>query len=92
MSDIPVFFILEWYGAYLFWPNWTYYRTDEGGIDYRIMDIPMGSTMIPVVPEFIWPDTGTDRVNSLWFYGAMLNPAMSEILGSYAAVNWGYGP
>ena len=89
LLNIPVFFILKWYDTFWFWPSWT---DQTGGVDYMIQDVPLGKRAIHVVPEFIWPDTGDDTLNSLWFYGAMLNHEMTEILGEYAAVNWGFGP
>ena len=56
------------------------------------MDVPTGTHVVEVFPLFIWPDTGSDSLSGLWFYGAMLNGAMTDILGNYAAVSWGYGP
>ena len=86
-------FILDVFGQFWFWPGWKHYAppaADE--IDFDYLDVPTGSTEVIVLPEFIWPDTGADVVSGLWFYGAMLDPGMSGIVGGMASEEWGYGP
>jgi len=93
MTHVPVVFILDVYQIFFFWPSWN--RFDPPAhqeIDYEYFDIPNGSTAVDVIPSFIWPDTGTESVYGLYFYGAMLNPEMDSILGEMALVEWGYGP
>lgn len=93
LEAIPVFFIFQMYDTCWFWPGWSYCSPEgHGSIDYRVMDIPVGTTDIEVIRLFRWIDTGDDQVSGLWFYGAMLNPEMTEILGAWDAVNWGFGP
>jgi len=92
MDDVPVFFILDVYGSYWFWPSWTHYTPGSTQIDFAVYDVETGSTQITVLPEFVWPDTGGDTVGGLLFYGAMLNEQMNAIRGEMAAVEWGYGP
>lgn len=93
LLDIPVFFILQIDDSLWFWNDWTMWMPpDAGNIDFERMIVPRGLTSIAVVPEFIWPDTGTDHRMGLRFYGAMLTPDMLEILGSWTMVEWGYGP
>ena len=93
MDDVPVFFILDVYGEYWFWDDWTrFVPPDEGEIDFVVMDVPTGSREVIVIPAFEWPDTGPEPVTGLRFYGAMLNQAMDAIVGQYALVEWGFGP
>lgn len=93
MEDVPTFFVLDVYGDFWFWPGWKHYAPPVAtDIDFDYIDVPEGSTTVIVIPEFLWPDTGTQTVSGLWFYGAMLDPAMTGILGSMASQQWGYGP
>ncbi len=93
LSKVPTFFILEVYGKFWFWPSWAYFDyPDYTDIDYELIYIPTGTTSITVIPQFVWPDTGSDIVTGLGFYGAMLNQEMSDIMGEIAIKAWGYGP
>ncbi|MGB4099493.1 MAG: hypothetical protein WBM02_08810 [bacterium] len=93
LMDVPTFFVLEIYGRFWFWPSWAYFDyPDYIGIDGKLMDVPTGKTKVRVVPPFKWPDTGSDIVTGLGFYGAMLNPEMTDIMGEIAYKEWGYGP
>jgi hypothetical protein len=91
-SDVPVFFLLDVFGDFWFWDSWTHYVPPDGQIDYQTMNVPTGTTPITVVPAFTWPDTGTDSVSGLRFWGAMLSADLRGILGGYASATWGYGP
>jgi len=85
--------MLEVFGEYWFWPNWTHYAPPaHTGFGFAYLDVPVGETEVIVVPSFIWPDTGTATVPGLWFYGACLSPDLSAIDGAWAARQWGYGP
>jgi hypothetical protein len=90
---VNVFFLLDVYGVYWFWPSWVYFNPPEStGIDFRTQNIPSGDSEIEVLPEFIWPDTGDDTVTGLYFYGAFLNEMMNEVIGDWDAQSFGYGP
>jgi len=75
------------YGDFWFWPGWN-----QDAFDYVLYYVPTGITCVEVIPLLTWPDTGNDSINDLWFYGAMLNETMTDILGDWDAVNWGFGP
>jgi len=91
--QVPAVFMLEVFGEYWFWPNWTHYAPPaHTGFGFAYLDVPVGETEVIVVPSFIWPDTGTATVPGLWFYGACLSPDLSAIDGAWAARQWGYGP
>lgn len=87
LIDVPVFFILGIADAYYFWPGWTEYRDGQGSIDYRLMDVPRGSTAVEIIPSMIWPNT--EALSGLRFFGAMLTPEMDRILGDMAEVGFG---
>ena len=53
------------------------------------MTIATGTAAIAVLPLFVWPDTRDDTMSGLYFYGAMLQPDFSNILGSWDAVEFG---
>ena len=92
-SGVPTLFVLDVYGEMWFWPSWSHYSSPgHGEIDFVMMEVPTGWTYIEVVPHMIWPDTGSEAAEGLYFYGAMLNPAMDRIEGEWAAVEWQYGP
>lgn len=92
-TGVPVFFILDVYGELWFWPSWAHYAPPGStAVDYELRDIHTGYVDIGVVPEFTWPDTGTDSAIGLYFYGACLTPDMTAIDGIWSAVEWGFGP
>lgn len=91
--QVPVFFILDVFGELFFWPTWTAYSPPENtAVDYRLMDVPTGISAVNVLPMMTWPDTGSARLDGLFFYGAMLNQDMTDILGQMAVTEWSFGP
>ncbi|MBN2055814.1 hypothetical protein JW905_12875 [bacterium] len=91
LEDQPVFFVLEVQGAYWFWPSWVYHAPpDATAFDYEVMDIPHGTTMVEVVPAFSWPRCGT-MTDGLYFYGAMVNHPLDDLVGEMAVQAWAYG-
>jgi len=93
LSSQPVFFVLQMYDFYWFWPRWTFFSEAGGGqIDYTQLDIPLGATQVSVIPRLTWPNTGNDTVTALYLYGAILNQDLNSVLGCMAVSHWGYGP
>jgi len=93
LKDTPVCFVLQVVSDYYFWPNWT--RLDpigQTGLDYQEHDVAPGMTKVDVLPAMTWPDTGRQSLAGLMFYGAMLTPDMSALLGNLGQREWGYGP
>lgn len=75
----PLFVILDVYGSYFFGPGFT--RSPDSWIDLHPDFLP-GETIIDVIPEFTWPeDTGS--VDGLFFYSALTNPGVTEIMGDW---------
>ena len=93
IEQVPLFYVLDIFGYYYFWPSWRLYHPPESlDVDFRVIDIDPGSTMTWVVQRFTWPDTGDDSATGLYFYGALLDPAAGSLLGEIAVAEWGYGP
>jgi len=94
MNEVPVFFILDIFAQYYFWPNWKFYdgNTGSGEIDFQYWNVQTGTEAVTVLPTFTWPDTGSDSISGVNFYGAMLNDEMTAIVGNLAMVTWGFGP
>ncbi|GEM_PF-418623 len=92
-ENVPTFFILEVHDQFWFWPNWVQFTPpDQGGIDFELMDIPSGSSYTWVLNLFEWPDTGSQELTGLHFYGALLSDDFSAIIGEWAMEEWGFGP
>jgi hypothetical protein len=94
LHDHLLFFVLDIYGELWFWPNWTYFNSysAQGDIDYEQRDIPAGTTEIVVIEPVTWPDTGTQSMWGLFFYGALINSRMTDVVGEMAIIHWGFGP
>ncbi len=93
LSDAPLLFVLDVYGEYWFWPSWSHYDPESGeGLDWRTRDLGTGTTYVEVLPRFVWPDTGSRSASGLYFYGAVLDPGMTEVMGELGYAAFGYGP
>lgn len=89
LTQIPLFVILDAGGMLFFWDSWS---TTP---DYRIVDVPKGITIVPIIEGLTWPDTGTSSMSNLVFWSAMTDSAMSTILGGMDGLcrcQFGYGP
>lgn len=87
-NDCRLFVILDVYGSYWFAPSWI---SGMSGFDCYFIDLATGShDVLPVIPEFIWP-SGTGQASGLMFYGAVTDPALTQILGNLDVVMFGYG-
>ncbi|MCD4652537.1 right-handed parallel beta-helix repeat-containing protein, partial [bacterium] len=64
-TDIPLFVILDVYGAMFFAPGFT-------DFDNYTVDIETGETKTEVIPHFFWPDIDGTVTDIIW-YAAMTN-------------------
>lgn len=93
IESVCVFFVLEVQDTFWFWPSWFNCPTHAcRTADWDERPVATGTTEIIIVPWFVWPDTGMQSQQGLHFYGAMASPDLSDILGTMATVEWGYGP
>jgi len=61
-------------------------------IAWKSIDLPQGISTEMVIDEFTWPETGNDAFMGIYIHAALLNAEMTEILGVWDSVNFGYGP
>ncbi len=81
-TQIPFAVILEAYGEYWFYPDWT---QDVG---YEILDVPVGFTEKDIIETFPWPaDVG--MASGLHFFSLFLKPDLSDMLG--VIESWEFG-
>ncbi|MBN1551125.1 CRTAC1 family protein [bacterium] len=88
-SNIPLFIILEIAGQFWFWDNWSQ------EIDAGLITLHPGETIMRILPEFRWPDTGQSTYAGIVFWGAMLNAEGTDILGGMDGLDtfeFGFGP
>jgi predicted outer membrane repeat protein len=89
IRSVPVVVILDVYGVYWFWDDWG------ESFDYVDFDVPLGKKPITIIPAFNWPDTGSATIEGIRFWGAMLTPDLTDILGGLNGVgvfSFGFGP
>ncbi|MBN1356168.1 right-handed parallel beta-helix repeat-containing protein [bacterium] len=92
VAGIPVVVVLDVLSSYWFWPCWEPPGSGSPPFCYGVMDIPTGNTNMDVLPLFEWPDTGSQTMSGLYFYGALMVPDFSAILGTWDAREFGFGP
>jgi hypothetical protein len=83
LEDIPFWGILDAYNELFFWPGWT------SEAQWQISDFEPGVTNIDILSEFTWPDI-EGSATGIFFYAAMTNPAMTELLGTYDYKEFGW--
>jgi hypothetical protein len=83
LTDHPLFLILDVYGEVFFAPSFT---TD---FDYYPGPWPQGATPVEALPEFEWPDTGTEASGIIW-YAALTDPAVTRIVGEWDMWEFGW--
>ena len=80
--QIPFAVILEVYGEYWFYPDWTQ------DIGYEILDISPGFTEKTIIETFPWP-TNAGTASGLHFFSLFLKPDLSDMLG--VMESWEFG-
>jgi hypothetical protein len=92
LAGVAVYFVLDIFGDYWFWDDWTQYNPDDQtGIDFKMMDVPNGTTPVTVIPRVPWPDSQNGTwVRGLVFYGCMIDSETGDLIGEMAVKNWSY--
>ncbi len=84
-TEAPLFVLLDCYGIFFWWPSWS------NDIDYIMIDVePMVEREYWVVEPFIWPDVDSVASN-IWFYTAMTDKKITQILGLFDSFEFGWG-
>ncbi|MGB3975777.1 MAG: kelch repeat-containing protein, partial [bacterium] len=83
MPRVMTAVLLGVYGEFWFWPGWTQ------DFDYEYRDYASGLTTIRVFEPFIWPDVD-GHVTGLEFYSGLINAEMTDLIGDYGYLTFGY--
>ncbi len=84
MLDMPVFVILEVAGFYLFAP-------DFDDFSYYQIDVLPGVQFLHIIPRFSWP-SGAGSASEVHFYAGMTDESMTELVGEFDMVTFGWHP
>ncbi len=88
LEKIPLFVVLDAYGTYFFAPSLT------ENFDHYLPEYPsfeVGLTEVIVLPEFEWPHNSGNAENIYW-YGALVNEEMTNIIGKMGVFTFGWSP
>ncbi len=83
-TDVPLFVILDVYGTYFFWPDFS-------DFNYQNLEtLAPGINEYVVLPEFPWPEVSGNVSGILW-YAAMTNAGITELFGTLDMWEFGWG-
>ncbi len=68
LQNVPLFVLMDISSHYWFWDDWSYM---EDHIDYNLIDIGLGKTIVPIIEPFDWPDTSGFEMKGLAFWSAV---------------------
>jgi hypothetical protein len=86
LEGFPLFVVLEYHGSFWFAPSW---RSLDEGIDYYLLDHPVGRTVLRIIEPFVWPaDVG--EAEGLVFWGALTTPDLGGIVGQMGSWTFGW--
>ncbi len=83
LNENPLFVILDVYGYYWFAPGWS------ENMDYFEHSFPVDGTVIQVIDKFVWPE-GFGNVEGIFFYAALTDPEMTELVGEMGVFDFGW--
>ena len=86
INGYPLFVILDVYGSYFFAPSFN--DTFDNYLNVY-PQFQTGETTIEVIPDFPWPDN-VGAASGLIFYGALTNPAMTDLFGTLGTWTFGW--
>ncbi|MCD4655459.1 hypothetical protein K8T06_16185 [bacterium] len=81
-DNVPVFLILDVYGAYFFAPDFS-------DFNYYTETIPQGETLISPLGTFNWPSGAGTATGIIW-HAAMTNQEMTDLFGAYGFYEFGW--
>lgn len=82
LPEYPLVVVLDVSGSYYWYPDWT------TRFNTQSITIPTGSLVLPIL-DFIWPDV-SGSMHGLNFYGAVLTPDFTAIVGMWDSVTFGW--
>jgi len=75
LFNVPLVVVLQVDGMFWFWNDWT------GSLDTIPVHVPTGTTGMPIISAFAWPDVGWHAAEDIAFWSALL----SRILRRFSA-------
>ena len=82
-QDLPFVILLDAYGEFFFYPGWT--------SDFQYEPVNLGlEKYTTTILKFDWPEVN-GKSDDILFYGAFLNPVMTNILGSWDWISFQWG-
>lgn len=82
-SNVPLFVVLDVYGFYYYFKEWT-----ENPDHLLIESLRPGELQMEIIPPFVWP-AGAGSLEDLYFYGAMTDPEIIQVIGKLGI--WHFG-
>lgn len=82
-ADVPLFVVLDVYGSYYFWPDWTQL------LDYEVIVLTPGIQVRHLINPFAWP-SGAGSASGITFIGAMTDPGITQLWGGYSQLTFGW--
>ncbi len=89
MSNVPFFVILDIGGELWFYDDW------KNDFDFKMIYLPIGKSILQILTEFEWPETGQTELNGIHFWSAMTTQDFQQVLGGMLAIGqwtFGFGP
>ncbi|MBN1298041.1 DUF1565 domain-containing protein [bacterium] len=80
----PLFVLLDVFGNLFFAPS---FNTTGDTIWMTYSD---RYTYVDIIPAFTWPETGMSAAN-LYFHAALTDPGVTQIIGRWDSIGFGYG-
>ena len=81
-TDVPLFVVLDVLGTFYFAPSFS-------TMDFYLVPIPPGETVIQVIPAFPWPN-GAGSASDIHWYAAMTDPDVSDLFGELGTFTFGW--
>ncbi len=82
LEDHHLFAVLSVFGQFFYAPTF-------GGFNFYTSTFQTWESMIPIVPEFTWPE-GMGSVDGIVWYAGLANPEMTELVGEMGVFDFGW--
>lgn len=84
LGPVKEVIVLDVYGSYFFWPSW--------GDSFGAHDVNLTAcyNMHELALGFVWPDGDNGSAEHLYFYGAFVDNAVTQMVGELSMVEFGF--
>ncbi|MCD4652889.1 hypothetical protein K8T06_03035, partial [bacterium] len=87
-ADASLYVLLEIHGILFAAPSWAM-LDGTNPVDHLVLDIYTGHIFVNIIPEFVWPETGTHD-EGLGIYGVIFSQEF-RMISNLDLVIWDYG-